>query len=149
MFLERRDVLRAAGSAIAIGLAGCSIPFTSRPELDFTVENYREKTVVLLIEVVHSDGSDRSEAVMYQDRVEIPAQSVGDDEWRVTNIGPAEPYRIEVDFGSETKTYHYHYIPDCTGADAPYDPRVHLILNENPGVSFQQTTCSADIASAP
>lgn len=149
MRIDRRGVLRRAGSAVAIGLAGCSALFGSRPELDFTVENYRDETVELLIDVVRPDSSDRSEALVYQDKATIPAQSVGDDEWRVTNIAPAEPYRIEVAFGSESKTYHYHYLPDCTGADAPYDPRVHLTLNEHPGVSFQQTMCSEDIASAP
>lgn len=141
MRMERRQVLAVTGSALPIGLAGCSVPGTSEPELDLTVENYRTEPVELQIAVVEPDSGDRSEAVVYEDVVEIPAQSVGDDDWRLSNIGPVTEYRIEVRVGRTAKSYHYHYIPDCTDADAAYDPGVHLIINEQPAVSFQQARC--------
>ena len=149
MWLNRRNILRFAGSVALTGFAGCSAPFTAPPNLDLTIENYRNESVELLIEVVRPDAANRSEGLVYQRSVEVSSNAVGDDEWRAANIAPARQYRIEILLQSGEKTYHYHYHPDCVDNDPQYDPRVTLIFNENPGVSFQQTHCSGQGGSAP
>ncbi|AGN01540.1 hypothetical protein L593_07975 [Salinarchaeum sp. Harcht-Bsk1] len=150
--MERRKVLRSIGSVAVLGVAGCSSQFTSRPKLDLSVENYRDVAAELFIEVVARDASNRSDGVMYQEWVEVPANSVGDDQWRLDDFATARPCRIEVRVRNRergAKTYHYHYVPDCTDDDAQFDPRVDLVLDPHSGLSFGQTTCSGTVASAP
>lgn len=149
MGVNRRTLLRVAGSVATVGVAGCSNPLTSQPKLDLTIENYRDDSVELLIEVVRPDASNRSKALVYQENVDVSPNAVGADVWRADNIAPARQYRIETMVQRGETTSHYHYIPDCIGGDAPYDPRVNLILSDNPGVSFQQTNCAGGGGTAP
>ncbi|WP_066412303.1 hypothetical protein [Halorubrum aethiopicum] len=139
--MKRRDAVRLAGTAAATGLAGCTTPFGSSPDLSLIVENYRSEPVELLIEIVRSDATDRSEGLLHRETAEIPADAVGDDRWRSDGVAPARPCRIEVGVGIEEATYHYHYVPDCTGTEAAYEPRVTLVLDADPGVAFGQSTC--------
>jgi len=149
MGVNRRTLLRVAGSAVTVGFAGCSNPLTSQPKLDLTIENYRDESVTLFIEVIRPDASDRSNALVYQENAEVSPNAVGEDVWRADNIAPARRYRIEIMIQRGERTSHYHYLPDCIGGDAPYDPRVNLVLNDNSGVSFQQTNCSGGGGTAP
>jgi len=147
--IDRRAVLRGAEAAGVVGLTGCSSRLVDRPSLTLSAENYREEAVDLLLEVVRSDAADRSEALVYRDRVRLAPGAVGDEAWRADGVAPARPYRIEAEVRSGLEASHYHYVPDCTDGDSPYRPRVNLVLNEEPGVSFGQTTCSGEVASAP
>jgi hypothetical protein len=117
--------------------------------LDIAVENYRSEPVRLEVEVLRADATDRSESLVYDEYVEVPPRSVGQQEWRAADVAPARPSRVEVGVGPEERTAHYHYVPDCTAGDAPYEPTVHLVLDDDPGVAFGQTECHGDTASRP
>jgi hypothetical protein len=138
---SRRRCLGAIAAGVVPSLVGCVSPFSSAPRLALVVENYRSESVQLEIEVLRTDATDRSEALVYDETATIPPESVGPDEWRTSDVAPARSYRVEVRLGGGVETAHYHYVPDCTAADAPYEPEVHLVIASDPGIAFQQSTC--------
>jgi hypothetical protein len=141
---SRRQYLGAVAAGVTLALPGCASPFSSTPRLDLAVENYRGGSVRLGVAVLRPDARDRSEAIVYEETATIPAESVGPDEWRVSDVAPVQSYRIEVRLDGGAETAHYHYVPDCTATDAAYEPVVHLVVNGEPGMSFQQSECRGD-----
>lgn len=111
--------------------------------MDLVVENARGSTVHLDVEFMRPDVSERSEALVYDDSFEIPPREDPDDAWRVADVAPDRPYRIEIVVGPTRRSYHYHYRPDCSG-DTPYEIGVAVHLNEGGGVTFTQNRCSGD-----
>jgi len=146
---DRRAFLRAAGVTGVVGLAGCSTLLGSRPDLVLTIENYRSDDVRLLVGVFDEEATDYNDGTVYRATVDVPAEATGDDRWREPAVGPARRYRIEVGVGVEHATYHYHYVPDCLGDDASYDPQVNVIVNDAPGVTFGQSACGENVDFGP
>jgi|GEM_PF-4747982 len=145
---SRRQYLGAIAGSVPLVAAGCTSLGSSRPGLDLAANNYRDEPVELGIELVRPDFAERSKASVYEENVEIPAQTDGPGEWRRSDVAKARSYRVELTLPPE-RTTHYHYVPDCTEEDASYDPLVEFVLNDVPGVVFYQTECGDDIASSP
>lgn len=140
---SRRHFLQAGAGSVLASLAGCSAIPLPRPKLDLSVDNARNTAVQLGVRFFRPHVTERSEALVYRNYVEIPSRENPDDLWTVENVVPDRPYRIEVEVGDTLKSYHYHYRPDCSG-DAPYEIGVIVNLNAGSGVTFTQTTCSSD-----
>jgi hypothetical protein len=148
--VSRRDALHAVGTGATVLLAGCSLP-SDRPGLDLRVVNYRAADIDVRVELLDPDAEERSEAGTFSERVTLPAHSGDGDPqtWRGADVAPARPYRVEVDVTEVgRKSYHYHYVPDCTGS-AAYEPAVEVVLNDDPGVAFSQTRCGDGVESSP
>lgn len=140
---SRRRILHACGTGILAGFAGCSAIPVPRPKMDFAVDNARASTVLLDIRFFNPNVAERSEALVYDESFEIPPRDTPDDLWKVSDVAPDRPYRIELVEGEPPKQYHYHYHPDCSD-NTPYDIGVVANLLQGGGVRFTQTTCSDD-----
>jgi len=148
--MSRRDALHAVGAGATVLLAGCSLP-VDRPGLHLRVKNYRAANLDVRVELLDPDAEERSGAVVFSDHVTLPAHSGDGDPrtWRGADVAPARPYRVEVDVTEVgRKSYHYHYVPDCTGS-ATVEPTIEVVLNDDPGVAFSQTRCSDGVKSSP
>lgn len=140
---SRRQFLQASVAGVLASFAGCSAIPPSRPKLDFAVDNARSTAVRLGVRFFRPHVTERSEALVYRNHVEIPPRENPDDLWTVEDVVPDRPYRIEIEVGDTQKSYHYHYRPDCSD-DSPYEIGVVVDLNSGGGVTFSQTTCSSD-----
>lgn len=138
---SRRQLLGVAGTGILAGLAGCSAVPAPRPKMDFAVDNARDEPVNLGVRFLRPHVAERSEAIVWSDHLEVPPRDDPDDLRHVEDVAPDRPYRIEVDEAGTVD--HYHYRPDCADED-PYEVGVVANLRPGGGVSFTQTTCSAD-----
>ncbi|MHB9287356.1 hypothetical protein ACKVMT_10000 [Halobacteriales archaeon Cl-PHB] len=148
--VSRRDALHAVGAGATALLPGCSLA-SDRPDLHLRVENYRAADLDVRVELLDSDAEDRSGAVAFSERVTLPAPSEDGEPqvWHGADVAPARSYRVEVDVTEVgRKSYHYHYVPDCTGS-ATVEPTVEVVLNDDPGVAFSQTRCGNGIESSP
>ena len=87
--------------------------------------------------------TERSEALVYRNSVEVPPDTGSDDPWTDEDIVSDRPYRIEVVDRSTRDSHHYHYRPDCSDED-PYAIGVLVRLDTDGAVTFSQTTCSSD-----
>ncbi|AKH97617.1 hypothetical protein HLASF_1129 [Halanaeroarchaeum sulfurireducens] len=140
---SRRQLLCASGLALGATFAGCSAVPVPRPKLDFAIDNARSTTVPVDIRFFRPDIAERSEALVYQNTVEVPPRDNPDDLWQVMDVAPDRRYRIKLLVGSPSKSHHYHYHPDCSD-DNPYDIGAVANLLQGGGVRFTQTTCSDD-----
>lgn len=140
---SRRHFLQTGTAGVLASIAGCSAVPLSRPKLDLSVDNGRNRSVQLGIRFFQPGITERSEALAYRNQVEVPPRENPDDLWTVEDVLPDRPYRIEVNVGDTLRSYHYHYRPDCP-RDAPCEIGVVVNLNEGGGVTFTQTTCSSD-----
>ena len=107
------------------------------------MDNARDTAVQLGVRFLRPHVSERSEALVYRNNVEVPPRDDPDDLWTVEDVAPDRPYRIEIEVGNPRRAHHYHYRPDCSD-DEPYDVGVVVNLNAGGGVTFTQTTCSSD-----
>ena len=140
---SRRHFLQASATGVLASLAGCSALPLPRPKMDFSVDNARSTAIQLGVRFFQPHVTERSEALVYHNHIEIPPRESPDDLWTIEDVAPDRPYRIEVEVGEAMKSHHYHYRPDCSG-DAPYEIGVVVNLNAGGGVTFSQTTCSSD-----
>lgn len=140
---SRRRFLRAGAAGALAGLAGCSAVPAPRPLLDLTVSNMRDTAVDLGVRFFRPNVTERSEALVYRNNVEVPPDADSGDPWRAEDIVSDRRYRIEIEDLSARSSHHYHYRPDCSDDD-PYDIGVLVRFNPDGGVTFSQTTCSSD-----
>ena len=90
---SRRDVLRMSTAGVLAGLAGCSASPLARPKLDLAVDNARDTAVQLGVRFLRPHVSERSEALVYRNNVEVPPRDDPDDLWTVEDVAPDRPYR--------------------------------------------------------
>ena len=140
---SRRHFLQASVAGALASFAGCSAIPPSRPKLDFAVDNARNTAVRLGVRFFRPHVTERSQALVYRNHVEVPPREDPDDLWTVEDVVPDRRYRIEIEVGNIERSYHYHYRPDCSD-DSPYEIGVVVDLNAGGGVTFTQTTCSSD-----
>jgi hypothetical protein len=140
---SRRRILRAAAAGALGGLAGCSAVPAPRPKLDLSVSNARDDAVDLDVRFLRPNVTERSEALVYRNSVEVPPDTGSSDPWTAEDILPDRPYRIEVADRSARDSRHFHYRPDCADNE-PYEIGVLVRLTASGGISFSQTTCSSD-----
>jgi len=107
------------------------------------VSNARDAAVDLDVRFLRPNVTERSEALVYDNGVEVPPDTGSNGPWTAEDIVPDRPYRIEVVDRNVRSSHHYHYRPDCADED-PYEVGVLVRLNAGGGVTFSQTTCSSD-----
>lgn len=137
--MTRRHILRAAGAGVVAGLAGCSSVFTSRPDMDLAVANYRDKPVDIELVVFPAGVDDESRAV-YQKRVTLPTMSGEQDMWRAEAIAPSREYSVEISFVDVDRSARYRYEPTCSQGDVD-DIGVRIDIYDD-DVRFHQSDCS-------
>jgi hypothetical protein len=154
---SRRDLLQVSGAAGLTALAGCSqVPFVPGPRLSVEFRNEMQREVEPILELIRVDGGEYSEAVAFDESVSVPAPAEQTDEpgrQVLTDIAPAQGYRVRVWFGDTvgTPAADYRYYPDCASR-APTDdsvgPRLFVDLyrdeNGNATASVSQARCSDD-----
>lgn len=154
---SRRDLLRVSGAAGLAALAGCSrIPLVPGPRLSITFRNEIQREVELILELIRADGSEYSEAVVFDEPITVPApaERTGAPGRRtVDDIAPARGYRVRVWFEATVgmPAVEYRYYPDC--ATRPPDgntiePQLFIDLQRtddgNATATVNQTRCSDD-----
>jgi hypothetical protein len=107
--------------------------------MDLLLSNARDERTSVSILLLRPTAAEYSEAVTYDERFELPPIT---SEKPVPNVAPDRPYlvRMETDFGLYD---HYHYNPDCRGADAP-DPGLSVTVTTANSLRVAQSTCSSN-----
>jgi hypothetical protein len=151
---SRRDLLRVCGTAGLAALAGCSrLPLVPGPQLSLTLRNKIEQAVEVSVELIRANGEEYSEAIAYDERLELPApaeQTGAPGRRTVPDVAPAQPYRVRVRFGDSfgTPAADYRYYPDCAAGIADDDslgPRLFIVLardDDTATVRVRQTRCT-------
>lgn len=141
-------MLAAVGTGTTVAIAGCALG-DDRPPLDVVVENYRDESLEVTVELFRPDGGNRESALVATEDIAVPGDAVGDDVVRVEDVATARAYRVVATLGVDGQTVHHHYAPDCRGDDAAYDPLVFLRLTDQAGVTWGQTRCGDDVSTRP
>lgn len=152
---SRRDLLRAGGAAGLTALAGCSrLPLVPGPQLSLTLRNEIEQEVEVSVELLRPDGKEYSEAIVYEERLSVPAPAETTDapgRLTVQGVAPARGYLVRIRFGDAfgMPAAEYRYYPDCATGIAHDDdspkPRLFVELLRDDGTAratVSQTRCS-------
>ena len=153
---SRRDLLRAGGATGLAALAGCSrLPLAPGPQLSLTLRSEIDQEVELSVELLRPDGEEYSEAVVYEERLSVPAPAETTDlpgRLTVRDVAPARGYLVRLRFGDAfgMPAAEYRYYPDCAAGvahddDSP-EPRLFVeLLRDDDGTAtatVSQTRCS-------